>query len=103
MAVSDTAGGVDYLDLYLIHQPFGDYYGAWRAMEEMYREGIIRAIGVCNFDEARLVDLCVNHEKEYFSSSPAKQNRLHQPLFVKYGKSLKCYENSLKMEGDKYL
>lgn len=54
--------GVDYLDLYLIHQPFGDYYGAWRAMEEMYREGMIRAIGVCNFDEARLVDLCVNHE-----------------------------------------
>lgn len=54
--------GLDYLDLYLIHQPFGDYYGAWRAMEEMYREGIIRAIGVCNFDEARLVDLCVNHE-----------------------------------------
>lgn len=53
--------GVDYLDLYLIHQPFGDYYGAWRAMEEMYREGMIRAIGVCNFDEARLVDLCVNH------------------------------------------
>lgn len=54
--------GLDYLDLYLIHQPFGDYYGAWRAMEEMYQEGIIRAIGVCNFDEARLVDLCANHE-----------------------------------------
>ncbi len=54
--------GLDYLDLYLIHQPFGDYYGAWRAMEEMYLEGTIRAIGVCNFDEARLVDLCVNHE-----------------------------------------
>ncbi|MBO5146435.1 MAG: aldo/keto reductase [Lachnospiraceae bacterium] len=54
--------GLDYLDLYLIHQPFGDYYGAWHAMEEMYREGTIRAIGVCNFDEARLVDLCVNHE-----------------------------------------
>lgn len=50
--------GLDYLDLYLIHQPFGDYYGAWRAMEEMYQEGIIRAIGVCNFDEVRLVD-CV--------------------------------------------
>lgn len=54
--------GLDYLDLYLIHQPFGDYYGAWRAMEEMYQEGIIRAIGVCNFDDARLVDLCMNHE-----------------------------------------
>lgn len=54
--------GLDFLDLYLIHQPFGDYYGAWRAMEEMYREEVIRAIGVCNFDEARLVDLCLNHE-----------------------------------------
>lgn len=60
--VSMKRMGLDYLDLYLIHQPFGDYYGAWRAMEEMYREGMIRAIGVCNFDEARLVDLCMNHE-----------------------------------------
>lgn len=49
--------GIDYLDLYLIHQPFGDYYSAWRAMEEMYRNGKVRAIGVCNFDVARLVDL----------------------------------------------
>ena len=54
--------GLDYLDLYLIHQPFGDYYGAWRAMEELYHEGKVRAIGVCNFDEARLVDLCLNNE-----------------------------------------
>ncbi len=44
-------------DLYLIHQPFGDYYSAWRAIEEMYRNGKVRAIGVCNFDVARLVDL----------------------------------------------
>ena len=54
--------GLDYLDLYLIHQPFGDYYGAWRAMEELYHAGKVRAIGVCNFDEARLVDLCLNNE-----------------------------------------
>lgn len=54
--------GLDYLDLYLIHQPFGDYYGSWRAMEELYRAGRIRAIGVCNFDEARLVDLCMNND-----------------------------------------
>lgn len=54
--------GLDYLDLYLLHQPFGDYYGAWRALEELYRDGLVRAIGVCNFDEARLVDLCLNHE-----------------------------------------
>lgn len=54
--------GLDYLDLYLIHQPFGDYYGAWRAMEELYKEGKIRAIGVSNFTEDRLVDLIMNHE-----------------------------------------
>ena len=41
--------GLEYLDLYLIHQPMGDYIGAWRAMEELYKEGVIRAIGVCNF------------------------------------------------------
>lgn len=52
--------GLDYLDLYLIHQPFGDYYGSWRAMEELYAQGKIRAIGVCNFYPERLADLCVN-------------------------------------------
>lgn len=52
--------GLDYLDLYLVHMPLGDYYGAWRAMEELYREGKIRAIGVCNFDSARLMDLSYN-------------------------------------------
>lgn len=54
--------GVDYLDLYLIHHPFGDYYGAWRALERLYQEGKVRAIGVSNFDEARLADLCLNSE-----------------------------------------
>ena len=54
--------GLEYLDLYLIHQPFHDYYGAWRAMEELYKEGRIRAIGVSNFYPDRLVDLCVNAE-----------------------------------------
>lgn len=54
--------GLDYLDLYLIHQPFGDIYGAWRAMEELYLEGKIRAIGVSNFQPDRLVDLIMNHK-----------------------------------------
>ena len=54
--------GLDYVDLYLIHQPFGDYYGAWRAMEDLYREGIVKAIGVSNFSPERIVDLCMNHE-----------------------------------------
>lgn len=49
--------GLDYLDLYLIHQPLNDYYGAWRAMEELYKEGKVRAIGVCNFYPDRLADL----------------------------------------------
>lgn len=52
--------GLDYLDLYLIHMPFGDYYGAWRAMEELYEQGKIRAVGVCNFLPDRLLDLCKN-------------------------------------------
>ena len=54
--------GLDFLDLYLIHQPFGDYYGTWRAMERLYREGGVRAIGVSNFTPERLVDLCMNQE-----------------------------------------
>ena len=54
--------GLDYLDLYLIHQPFGDYYGAWRAMEKLQKDGLIRAIGVCNFSPDRLIDLCMNSE-----------------------------------------
>ena len=52
--------GLDYLDLYLIHMPFGDYYGSWRALEELYQAGKIRAIGVCNFLPDRLLDLCYN-------------------------------------------
>jgi len=52
--------GLDYLDLYLIHQPMNDYYGSWRAMEELYEAGKIRAIGVCNFYPERLADLCLN-------------------------------------------
>jgi diketogulonate reductase-like aldo/keto reductase len=53
---------LDYLDLYLIHQPFGDVYGAWRAMEELYREGKVKAIGVSNFHSDRLMDLMVHNE-----------------------------------------
>lgn len=53
---------LDYLDLYLIHQPYGDVYGSWRAMEELNREGRIRAIGVSNFQPDRLMDLMVHNE-----------------------------------------
>ena len=53
---------LDYLDLYLIHQPFGDVYGSWRAMEALYREGRTRAIGVSNFHPDRLMDLMVHNQ-----------------------------------------
>ena len=75
--------GLDYLDLYLIHQPMGDYYGAWRAMEELYKDGKIRAIGVCNFYPAVLADFC-----ETVNAIPAiNQVELH-PFFAQ--------ENALK-------
>jgi len=53
---------LDYLDLYLIHQPIGDVYGSWRAMQELYREGRIRAIGVSNFQPDRIMDLILHNE-----------------------------------------
>jgi diketogulonate reductase-like aldo/keto reductase len=53
---------LDYLDLYLIHQPYGDIHGSWRALEELYKEGKIRAIGVSNFHPDRVMDLIVNNE-----------------------------------------
>lgn len=54
--------GLDHVDLYLIHQPFGDYYSAWRALEQINREGLARAIGVANFYPDRLVDLIEHNE-----------------------------------------
>lgn len=53
---------LDYLDLYLIHQPYGDVYGSWRAMEELYRDGQIKAIGVSNFQPDRIMDLILHNE-----------------------------------------
>ena len=72
--------GMDYLDLYLIHQPMNDYYGAWRAMEELYEAGKIRAIGVCNFYPDRLTDLCMNAK----IAPMVNQVELH-PFFAQTG------------------
>ncbi|MCQ1999975.1 aldo/keto reductase [Arthrobacter zhaoxinii] len=54
--------GMEYVDLYLIHQPFGDVYGEWRVMEQLYNDGAARAIGVSNFTPDRLIDLILHHD-----------------------------------------
>lgn len=79
----------DYVDLMLIHQPFGDYYGTYRAMEEAYKEGKLRAIGVSNFFGDRLVDLCHNVEiipavNQVETHLFHQQKKLHQ-VMERYG------------------
>jgi 2,5-diketo-D-gluconate reductase A len=74
-----TKLGLDYLDLYLIHQPFGDIYGSWRAMEELYQEGKIRAIGVSNFHPDRLMDLIV-HNKVVPAVNQIETHPFHQQI-----------------------
>lgn len=54
--------GLDYLDLYLLHKPYGNYYAAWRALEKLYKEGRIRAIGVTSFTDERMLDLILYNE-----------------------------------------
>ena len=83
---------VDYIDLYLIHQPFGDIYGAWHAMEELYEQGKIKAIGVSNFQPDRLADLMafnkikpavnqieVNPFNQQLQAAPWMQSKTIQP------------------------
>ena len=54
--------GLDYIDLYLLHKPYGNYYAAWSALEKLYKEGLIRAIGITSFSNERLLDLCLHNE-----------------------------------------
>ncbi len=87
--------GLEYLDLYLIHQPFGDYYGEWRAMQELYRESHVRAIGVCNFAADRLVDLVIHNEivptVNQIETHPFKQNVQYQQLLREEGVQLESW------------
>ena len=70
---------LDYLDLYLIHQPYGDVYGAWRAMEELYLEGKIRAIGISNFQPDRVMDFIV-HNKVVPAVNQIETHPFHQQI-----------------------
>jgi len=69
----------DYLDLYLIHQPYGDIYGEWRAMEDLYQEKKIRAIGVANFQPDRIMDLMI-HNKIIPAVNQIEINPFHQQI-----------------------
>ncbi len=70
---------LDYIDLYLIHQPFGDVYGEWRAMEELYQQGKVRAIGVSNFPPDRIMDLMI-HNKIMPAVNQIEVNPFHQQI-----------------------
>ena len=85
--------GLDYLDLYLIHQPFGDYYGSWRAMEKLYKEGRIRAIGVSNFYPDRLIDLISHNE-----ISPMINQVEVNPFFQRHDMQKIFEDNKVQME-----
>jgi 2,5-diketo-D-gluconate reductase A len=81
--------GLDYVDLYLIHQPFGDYYASWRAMQEINREGLAEAIGVSNFYPDRLVDLIAHNEitpaVNQIETHPFNQRTADQGLMREHG------------------
>ncbi|MED4795470.1 aldo/keto reductase [Priestia megaterium] len=84
---------LDYIDLYLIHQPFGDIYGSWRAMEELYREGKIKAIGVSNFYPDRLVDLITHNE-----IVPAVNQVETHPFYQQVESAQLMKENNVQIE-----
>jgi diketogulonate reductase-like aldo/keto reductase len=80
---------LDYTDLYLIHQPFGDVYGEWRAMEELYQQGKIRAIGVSNFQPDRIIDLIIHNKVtpavNQIEVNPFQQQTEKQKFFEENG------------------
>lgn len=82
-----------YLDLYLIHQPYGDVYGSWRAMEELYREGRIRAIGISNFHPDRVMDFLMHHE-----IPPAVNQIETHPFHQQVETQRFLHENNIQLE-----
>ncbi|MCX4388017.1 aldo/keto reductase [Micromonospora peucetia] len=87
--------GLDYLDLYLIHQPFGDYYSSWRAMQKLYGESLIKAIGVSNFYPDRLVDLIQHNDVtpavNQIETHPFFQRQADQQLMREHGVQIESW------------
>ena len=86
---------LEYIDLYLIHQPYGDVHGEWRAMEELYEQGKIRAIGVSNFHPDRLMDLMIHNKitpaVNQIEVSPFQQQIETQPFFQENGVAIEAW------------
>jgi 2,5-diketo-D-gluconate reductase A len=85
--------GLDYVDLYLIHQPLGDYYSSWRAMQEVNREGLAKAIGVANFYRDRLVDLIYHNDV-----TPAVNQIETHPFFQRAADQALMREHGVQIE-----
>lgn len=85
--------GLDYIDLVLLHQPFSDYYGAYRALEDLYDEGLIRAIGVSNFYPDRLTDICLFDRKIIPAINQVETN----PLNAQYGAQANMEKNGVQI------
>ena len=87
--------GTDYIDLYLLHQNTGDVYSTWRALEDLYKEGKIRAIGVCNFAESRFADLCIHSEIKpmvnQIEVNPFYQQQGTEEFHEKYGAKVEAW------------
>jgi len=84
---------LDYIDLYLIHQPFGDVHGEWRAMEELYQQGKVRAIGVSNFHPDRIMDLMIYNE-----IAPAINQIEVNPFYQRIDSQRFLQENGIQVE-----
>ncbi|MEU3611767.1 aldo/keto reductase [Streptomyces sp. NPDC006872] len=87
--------GLDHVDLYLMHQPYGDVYGQWRAMEDLHREGRAKAIGVANFYPDRLLDLVINNEitpaVNQIETHPFFQRTADQELMREHGVQIQSW------------
>lgn len=85
--------GLDYIDLVLLHQPFSDYYGAYRALEELYDEGLIKSIGVSNFYPDRLTDICLFNRRVIPAINQVETN----PLNAQYAAQANMEKNGVQM------
>ena len=97
---------LDYLDLYLLHQPFNDYYGSWRALEELYEAKKIRAIGICNFYPDRLMDLA-EHNKikpavNQIETHPFFQRESDNEIMKNYGTQIESWGPFAEGRGDMF-